>query len=276
MGLRRAVDTRIVPALRRSVSPALASQRATIVKRVREKGAHLAKKPGDVRVWWNEDEERKRMETALRPHEAGIAETVARRVPEVLDRPRKAEPFEDRVISYVTTQTGKRITGILDTTRDDVQRIISQGFADGLSPGEVADLLEQATTFDDARSELIARTETMLAYNDAALTSYKEFDVRQVQAIDGDDDATCAGRNGQVFDVDEAYGISDHPNGTLDWVPYFGKAHEFTWKPALEVPQRTEPVVVNVSPPVMPRPPMRLVFQRDEYGKIASIVEEAV
>jgi hypothetical protein len=71
----------------------------------------------------------------------------------------------------------------------------------------------------DARAETIARTETALSYNRAALNGYREFNVRQVTAIDGDTDAECAARNGSTFSLDDAYGIADHPNGTLDWVP---------------------------------------------------------
>ena len=60
--------------------------------------------------------------------------------------------------------------------------------------------------------------------NEAALESYREYGVERVVAIDGDEDAECAARNGQEFDLDEAMDIEDHPNGTLDWVPVVGKA----------------------------------------------------
>jgi hypothetical protein len=40
-----------------------------------------------------------------------------------------------------------------------------------------------------------------------------------VTAIDGDEDDECASRDGQTYDLAEALDISDHPNGTLDWVP---------------------------------------------------------
>ena len=73
--------------------------------------------------------------------------------------------------------------------------------------------------FDEYRAEMIARTELMSSYNDATLGSYTDADVTQVQAIDGDGDEECAARDGQTFDIDEADGIEDHPNGTLDWVP---------------------------------------------------------
>jgi hypothetical protein len=73
--------------------------------------------------------------------------------------------------------------------------------------------------FDAYRAEVIARTETALSFNRAALGGYKEFSIREVQAIDGDGDEQCAERDGRTFSVEDAYGIEDHPNGTLDWIP---------------------------------------------------------
>src|SRR5262249_3564670 len=78
--------------------------------------------------------------------------------------------------------------------------------------------------WSDARAEMIARTETALSFNRAALDGYKEFDVREVQAIAGDGDPECAAREGQPFSVEDALGIEDHPNGTLDWVPIIDKS----------------------------------------------------
>lgn len=273
LGLRRAVDTRMVPALRKSVRSALNAQKTEIVSKVRAKGAHLQSRPTDQRIWWNEDKEKERLIQAIRPHLAALSQTVTKRASEVLDTPKKADNFAERVEQFVLRRAGERIVDMLRTTRDAIQTAISQGFNDGLAPGEVADLLEQSTTFDEARAELVARTETALAYNDAALNSYTEFGVDMVEPIDGDQDEECIARleRGPVT-IEEALADTDHPNGTLDWVPYFGKSS--VWTPRVEIPQvQRDPVTVNVQPPVMPRPPMQLVFERNEYGKIASIRE---
>jgi hypothetical protein len=88
-----------------------------------------------------------------------------------------------------------------------------------MSPAELGDTIEAWTGFDEARAELIARTELADAYNAAALGSYGELGVSEVQAIDGEGDDECASRNGQTYSVDDAESIEDHPNGVLDWVP---------------------------------------------------------
>ena len=112
-----------------------------------------------------------------------------------------------------------RVKGINETTRDNIVAALKQGIEDGHGAAELGDDVEEATAFDEYRSELIARTESARALNESQIESYREFGVTQVTAIDGDGDEECAARDGQTFDIDEAMGIEDHPNGTLDWVP---------------------------------------------------------
>lgn len=212
---RKSVTVKWEPRIREAVAAYLSAQRATIAKRVRERGSHIAAKPSDTSVWWNGKRADEGLAAILVKLETDLAETVASGI----KLPGKADTFAEKVADLVARTVGERITGINETTRDDVARIIAQGFDDGLSPAEVASLIEQSTAFDAARAELIARTETALAYNESALRSYEEFGVARVQAIDGDEDEECAARNGQVFSLEEAMGITDHPNGTLDWVP---------------------------------------------------------
>ncbi len=96
---------------------------------------------------------------------------------------------------------------------------IQQAIKDGLSVTEAGELIAGWSGFDSYRAERIARTELMFAYNAAALDSYGEMGVTEVEAIDGDEDDECADRNGRTFTLEEAEAIEDHPNGTLDWAP---------------------------------------------------------
>lgn len=216
-GMRETAE-KITPAILKAVQAVLAEQRSQIAARIRKHGAAIARKPKDISAWWNEDLADAKLEAALAPHASRIAQTVAVRTKQSL-APGKADTFAETVADRVIRSVGTRVKGINRTTRDDVARIIGQAFDDGLAPAEVANLIESATTFDEARAELIARTETQLVYNESALTSFGEFGVGQVEAIDGDDDAECAARNGQTFSLEEAMAITDHPNGTLDWLP---------------------------------------------------------
>ena len=218
--IRAKVERKYTPLIRKAVSEALAAQRADIAARVREKAGHLAAKPGDIRPWWNERAEYDRLQRALEPTVLAVAREVTQAQSATFFRvPSKADSIFDRVLEYVRAKVGQRITDINATTRDKLRDLISTGITEGQSPAQLGDLIEASTTFNDARSELIARTETMLAYNDASIGTYRNFGVEQVQALDGDDDAACAARNGAVYSISEASGITDHPNGTLDWIP---------------------------------------------------------
>ena len=122
----------------------------------------------------------------------------------------------------------------------------------------------------------------MFAYNEAALSSYREFGVGQVIALDGDQDAECAARNGQTFSVDDAFSIADHPNGTLDWAPVVKAVIE----PVVADPLTTQlvealkatlvgrshPVSVNVIGTEVRQ--TRTVIDRDENGRIIGSHEE--
>jgi hypothetical protein len=146
-----------------------------------------------------------------------------------------------------------RIDDINETTRSAIVDTLTEGTRRGYSiqqlvhgvPDEAFGGLHElklangGPAWDTLRAETIARTETMLAYNEAALRGYGEFNVTKVEAIDGDDDDQCAARDGRTYSLDEALAISDHPNGTLDWVPVVDKAAKTPEPP---------PITVHVSP----------------------------
>lgn len=234
-GLRASVDKRMVPAVQKAVGKFLAEQRADIVARLRSASSRQLK---DESFWFRGDAWDKALTKALRPHLAGIAETVTKRTADILapgkaKPPKKViaaveateiDPFTAKVEQYVLAQTGVRIGGINETTRQAVADVIRAGIAESLTASDIADRIEQLPAFDEARAELVARTESAFAYNAASITSFREYGVSQVQAIDGDSDEECAARNGNVYSIDEAADIEDHPNGTLDWVPYFEAA----------------------------------------------------
>lgn len=210
--------------IKRDVGKVLDEMRSEISAKVKAKASHLSKKPSDSFPWWNEPKWRKELERVLSPHLELAAQSVGAKVQSQLGKSGKADVLGSAVLSRLMKSVGKRITGILDTTREDVQRLIGQGLDKGMGAAELGDLIENATTFDEYRAELIARTETAQALNHAALESYREYGVSKVRAIDGDDDEECAARDGKEFDLDDALDISDHPNGTLDWVPIVGGA----------------------------------------------------
>jgi hypothetical protein len=219
-GLPRAsVLRRFEPLVEKAIRSFLTEQKHDIANRIRARGEHLARKPTDRSVWWSDKWDDKLLD-ALKVGVAGVSATVAAKVQSQLGAPAKA--FSDTIASLILRSVGRRITGINATTRDEIGRLIGEAFAQGLAPSQVAELIEEATPFNEARAELIARTETALAYNEAAVTSYKEYGVERVEVIDGDEDDECATAHGQIWTLDEALAEPvAHPNCVRDFSPVF-------------------------------------------------------
>lgn len=273
LGLRSRTETRFVPTIRKTVAGVLREQRAAIAARIRERGDAILRKPADSTIWWNAKQEDERLAKVLRNGATAVATTVARSVGDLLGTPKKADPvpYEERVLAFVLERVGERIRKINETTREAVAAAVREGFDEGLSPAQIAASLDGLPAFDAVRAELVARTETMLAYNDAALTSYREFEVDQVLAYDGDEDLECRTRNGRTFSVEEAFGIEDHPNGTLDWAPVVARA---SLDPEPPRPAKGESLQVVVNPSVPAAAPMRIVIERDPItGRAVSIYD---
>jgi hypothetical protein len=104
---------------------------------------------------------------------------------------------------------------------------LARGVPDDNFPG-----LRSILTETDNRARLIARTETMRTQNQSSIGYYQTQGYMYVQADDVDGDAddtyvdpgdpfgrTCAERHGQIYQLEDAHNIDDHPNGTLNWMP---------------------------------------------------------
>jgi hypothetical protein len=214
--LRANLDRTMTPQIRKRVANVLDRQKAEIAERIRKHSAAIERNPKDQSVWWNQDKWDREMAAALRGSLEGMAQTVSTHIGETLPA-QKAEPMS--AVERVLERGAARVTEINETTRDAVQRAILTSIEAGHTANEAADAVSEAATFDSYRSELIARTELMDAYNTAAISSYQDAGIKEVQAVDGDKDEECAARDGRIFPADEAFDISDHPNGTLDWIP---------------------------------------------------------
>ena len=128
-------------------------------------------------------------------------------------------------IQDVKKQIALRAKGMSDTTRDDIQRIVTQAqerTTDNSTEAIAKELREAGVTSSRSRSELISRTESATAYNQGAIMGYHEAGVEKVEALDSDEDEECAARNGQIYTLEEAAAIEPHPNCVLAWLPVVG------------------------------------------------------
>jgi phage portal protein BeeE len=265
----------------------LAAQRDRVVSALKE---HLpATKAGRIEAikapvpdWWDREHEDRELAAVLRVIYQDSSRQGLQVVANALERivPNRAVA---RVTADLLTHGTERIADINARTLQAITIELAEGTRRGYSVAQLIDgvpsegfagvlavgMENGVGVWGDARAEMIARTETVLSYNRATLDGYKEFRVVQVEAIDGDGDEECAARNGNVYAVDEALEIEDHPNGTLDWIPVVDKA----WHDPAE---QVERVLKAMPQPVYYVPPTRTVLDFDDAGKVIGSHEELV
>jgi HK97 family phage portal protein len=143
-------------------------------------------------------------------------------------------------VQRVLTQAPTRAAMIHRTTAKAIGRSIAIGLERGYSieqlargvPDEQFPGIRSVLGESENRARLIARTEVMRTQNQTTVGFYEEqgFDYVQADDVDGDPDdtfidpgdpygRTCAERNGQIYMLEDAQNIDDHPNGTLNWMP---------------------------------------------------------
>lgn len=195
------------------------------------KAARIAAVKADPE-WFDSAEENAKLGQTLRVVYVDAANSGLQVVADSLNRivPNKAV---DRIVADLAEYGGQRIVDINARTLQSLTIELAEGTRRGYSINQLIDgvptegykgvrgltLDNGVAVFGDYRAEVVARTETALSYNRAALGGYREFNVKRVLAYDGDGDPECAARNGHEFNVDDAFSIADHPNGTLDWAP---------------------------------------------------------
>lgn len=189
--------------------------------------------------WWREEVEDKALREAMRGLYAAIGREALQVVADDLDRV-IGKSQVGRVLEGLVRWGGQGIKRINDTTRDALVREIAEGTRRGYSVTQLvegvpaegfrgvldAGLDNGVGVWDELRAETIARTESMRAWNRAAIESYKDFGVTELLAYDGDYDDVCQARDGLVFTIEEAMEEmeAEHPNGTLGFSPVMDKA----------------------------------------------------
>jgi hypothetical protein len=131
------------------------------------------------------------------------------------------DPIGDAAIARARKRAGQRVKDLQGTTLTHVRNAIAAGMDMGEGAAVIGARVAAAGAFGEYRAEMIARTETMVAWNTSAIDAFAETGTEMVEAQDGDEDEMCRERNGQIFTVEEAMQetLDEHPNGTLSWMP---------------------------------------------------------
>ena len=144
------------------------------------------------------------------------------------------------LIQSLGTSAPQRAQLIHSTTSDAIRRAVTIALRGGYSveqlakgvPADGFPGLRSIMTETEKRARLIARTEVMRTQNRTSVGFYKAqgFNFVRADDVDGDEDDTyidpgdpygftCAERHNQIYSVEDAANIDDHPNGTLNWQP---------------------------------------------------------
>lgn len=218
---------------------------------------HLTRKPSDTSVYLDEAMALDVIRDAMVPVAERLTRRTVERVNGQLMRAAKADPLE-ALLGQLQGRIGQQIVSVPRTLVEQIRKLVVQGIADGIGPAALGTLIEDTIAPADWRlpyrragakylAERIARTEVMRLQNEAALTSFGSMGIRQVIAVDGDEDAACAERNGRAFTVEDAMLIQDHPNGTLSFDPVVDE-RALTSAKAVAAPA----VAPDPAPPVVP------------------------
>ena len=106
---------------------------------------------------------------------------------------------------WLDEQGARLVTGVLQTTRDELASFMADRVREGRTMKEIAqDIREHFASFPANRATVIARTELAQAYNHATITTGIAAGVKKVQLIDGVHDE-CSKRNGRIIDIEDAY-----------------------------------------------------------------------
>lgn len=128
----------------------------------------------------------------------------------------------DQVIARVGSYLHSLASTVTNTTNDGVKGVITDWLeSETATTSDLQDSLSALFDgYSDYRVDMIARTETVTAYNLGAVDQYRDAGIELVEVSDGDGDDECAAADGATWTLDEAEADPiSHPNCTRTWVP---------------------------------------------------------
>jgi hypothetical protein len=154
---------------------------------------------------------------SLAPLQLALLDDV---VPLVIAELGVAFGLDDPATRAYLRAAGVNIGGITETTREAVRAALIDGQAEGEGIPVLARRLRGLAAFNQARANVVARTELGTSQNEAALASYRASGVVVgVRVHDGDFDAACEAMNGRAFPLGSEPPALQHPNCVRAFAP---------------------------------------------------------
>jgi SPP1 gp7 family putative phage head morphogenesis protein len=132
-------------------------------------------------------------------------------------------PADRAAIDILLTRDLSGLKGITDELSKQIMQEITDGMLRGDSMAEVARAIDQRVdSIGRVRAEVLARTETMKAYNEGAITQYEKHGITEVEWLASYGDRTCdecAMLDGERFPIDRKPDCPLHPNCRCTLLP---------------------------------------------------------
>lgn len=149
-------------------------------------------------------------------------------VPENISSGIMQSPFHRTRLESLFARNLTELKGVTEAMATAIQRELADALLSGRNPRETARRIRlKVDAIGIRRARLIARTETVRANAEAALSTFEQFGQRQVRleaefltAGDNRVCPQCQALSGKVFSITEARGvIPQHPACRCDWLP---------------------------------------------------------
>jgi len=102
------------------------------------------------------------------------------------------------------------VTGINNTTYNDIKNTVMKGANEGETMAQISDRIRKVFKTSKKRATIIAQTETMAAVNETTYNRYKKEGVQKKQWVATNDAVTRpshAAVNGEVVGINEMFSI---------------------------------------------------------------------
>lgn len=146
--------------------------------------------------------------------------TIARQKPREMAQPMYVSPD---VVRIVEARAAALVKGLTDDMRKRIVTELVDGISKGEGSNELARRIRDEVDVSMERASVIARTETMTAFNDAAKDNYAVNGVTEVEWLSSTEDGRlceeCADLNGKKYLIDSAPDCPAHPNCRCTLLP---------------------------------------------------------
>ena len=126
---------------------------------------------------------------------------------------------DPRVYEIIKERNIAALNGITDDMAKTIKAELSEGILKGEDMRRLSKRVSEATGVPMQRARVMARTETMFAFNHAKDEEFRKYGVKKVEWVAALDERMCpkcGSFHGKVYPIDEAPDCPNHPNCLID------------------------------------------------------------